>query len=233
MNALLAPVVVSRTEWPEEQPVSAAWMRAVSRVVSLGTPVADTVCDAVSVVHAGGMVGWAGRAVSAAQRAPPLPASTVAPLLLLLELLLLLPPLLELLLLPVVPASLAPLLLLEPPLLEAPASWGALELEPLLLLPLDEPPELLLLETLPPELLLALLPPVTVPELDSPPPPLLLLDEPSSSPPVESPAELPHAIGPDTDKTTAKAPSHRKAVITCSLRERSSRPAARRARCQL
>lgn len=188
--------------------MSAAWMRAVSSVVSLGTPVAETVWDAVSVVQAGGIVGCAGSAVSPAQRAP-LPPSTAAPLLL--ELLLLDPPLLLELLLLAGPASRAPPLLLDPLLLlEAPASWTAPPLLELLL-PLDElaefpPLPLLLLELLPPELLLLLLPPVEEPELDSPP---LLLEDPWSPPSFRSPAELPHATGPDTDNTTAKAPSHR------------------------
>lgn len=205
MNALLAPLVVNRTECPEAHPVSAAWIRPVSRVVSLGTPPPVTVSEACKVVHAGGIVGSAGRFGSPAH--VPVPPSVVtAPLLLLLlplELLLVLPPLELLLLLPAsfpgtdasplllpVPASLAPLLLLPLELLLA---------EPLLpLLPLLEPlPEL-------PLLLLEVEP------LPEEPPVLLPLEPPGSGPSVVG--EEPQANGPSTHARTPTTPNHRFAI---------------------
>jgi hypothetical protein len=78
-KALLAPLVVSLSAFPEPQSSRAAWIRDVSREVSLGTPPDATVWDADSVAQAGGIVGSAGKFVSPAPQPVVGPAS-VAPL---------------------------------------------------------------------------------------------------------------------------------------------------------
>src|SRR3954453_3248519 len=74
MNALLAPLAASLTAWPAAQPFSAAWMRVVSRLASLGGVPGVAAKPACSVAQAGGMVGSAGRFASAGHAAvPPVP----------------------------------------------------------------------------------------------------------------------------------------------------------------
>src|SRR5882672_3940211 len=129
-KASFEPLVVSFTACPTAQAPRADWMAEVSRLVSLGTPPEGTLCVAVSVAHAAGIVGSGGRFVSPAPQVPGLPpplppasppASTKPPPLPLpLELALpLLPPLLALVPLEPSPPLLPPgLPLATPPRLE-------------------------------------------------------------------------------------------------------------------
>lgn len=80
MNELFEPLVTSLTACPEAQPLSAAWMVEVSRLLSLGTAPLATFCVAVRVLQAVGIVGSAGRLVSPEPQVPDeLPPVAVAP----------------------------------------------------------------------------------------------------------------------------------------------------------
>src|SRR5450432_3420934 len=83
MKPLCDPLVVSRTDCPDAQPLSAVWIREVSRLDSLGGVPATIAKLATSVVQATGIVGSAGRvesivahgfALAGAPAAPPVPA---------------------------------------------------------------------------------------------------------------------------------------------------------------